>query len=157
MVKASVSSVGKSYKKLEPQIEAILKKLPALTKKGGFFVYPERSRRADVYLVDNTTMRKLNRVYRGKPRKIAGRSRGANKATNVLAFPAPKEFVLPPKTPKSLGEIYLAPDYIKKSHEDIVYLLIHGFLHLLGFDHEKKGDTMKMQRKEKQLLAKLRT
>ena len=133
MNKVSVASVGKSYKKLEPQMEGVLKKLINLTKKWKFT--------ASVYLIDNETMRKLNRIHRRK-----------NKTTNVLSFVSPKDFIVPPKTPKTLGEIYLAPDYIKNHKEDIVYLLIHGFLHLLGFEHERKNDTIRMQKMEKNLL-----
>ena len=97
-----------------------------------------------VFLVDNATMKKLNRESRSK-----------NQVTNVLAFPAPKDFLLPPGVPKTLGEIYLAPDYIEKKGEDPIFLLVHGFLHLLGFDHKGKSDTMKMQKAEKWLLHKL--
>lgn len=138
MIKVAVTSVGKNFKKLEPEIASILKKLLILTKKGNF--------PASLFLVDNLTMRKLNRTHRGE-----------NKTTNVLSFRASKGFIMPPKSPKVLGEIYLAPDYIKKHNEDIVYLLIHGLLHLLGFDHKGKSDTISMQLKEKKLLKQLRT
>lgn len=144
MNKVFVSSVGKSYKKLEPQIAGILKKLINLTKKGKFLACPEPVEWVSVYLIDNETMRKLNRIHRKK-----------NKTTNVLSFVPPKNFVMPPNAPKTLGEIYLAPDYIKKHDEDIVYLLIHGFLHLLGFEHERKNDTISMQRKENKLIKKI--
>ncbi|MDP1689160.1 MAG: rRNA maturation RNase YbeY [bacterium] len=137
MNKVSVTSVGKSYKKLEPQMASVLKKLISLTKKGDFFT--------SLYLVDNRTMRKLNRDYRKK-----------DKVTNVLSFVPPKGFIMPSNVPKTLGEIYLAPDYIRIHNEDIVYLLIHGFLHLLGFEHERKNDTIRMQKMEKHLLHKIK-
>lgn len=72
---------------------------------------------------------------------------------NVLAFPAPKNFPRPdlPKGVKPLGEIYLNLDYIKKQKESIEKMLIHGFLHLLGYDHQKKSDRITMEKKEKQL------
>lgn len=142
------------YKKLVPELAKAIRKLLRTTKNTG--------RRVSVNLIDDPTMRKLNRVYRGK-----------NKTTDVLAFPAPTPIWGSPMSGrkktiniwdiglrgsrKSLGEIYLAPDYIKKQQEDIVYLLVHGFLHLLGFDHKGKNDSMKIQRKEKELLIKLMT
>lgn len=74
---------------------------------------------------------------------------------NVWAFPAAKKFPRPDIKEKSLGEIYLNPDYIEKHDEDLVFMLVHGTLHLLGYDHEKKNDTIIMQKKEQQLLGKL--
>ncbi len=74
---------------------------------------------------------------------------------NVLAFPAPKNFPRPDLgQAKPLGEIYLNPTHIKQREENLNYLLIHGFLHLLGYDHVKKNDRMMMERKEKRLLNK---
>lgn len=73
---------------------------------------------------------------------------------NVLAFPAPRFFYRPDIKQKNLGEIYLNPDYIKKNSENLAYMLIHGFLHLLGYDHKKKGDRLNMEHKEVKLLSK---
>ena len=81
---------------------------------------------------------------------------------NVLSFPAPKKFPRPDigKKYKYLGEIYLNPDYIAKEHLEITedklrYMLIHGFLHLLGYDHKKKDDIIRMEKKEARLLEQL--
>ena len=71
---------------------------------------------------------------------------------NVLAFPAPKNFYRPDiKSEKSLGEIYLNPQYIKERGENLTNMLTHGFLHLLGYDHKKNRDKLKMEKKEKSL------
>lgn len=78
---------------------------------------------------------------------VGGRLMGKN----VLAFPAPKGFFRPDVKEKPLGEIYLNPAYIKQHREDLGYMLIHGFLHILGYDHKKKSDRIKMERKERQL------
>lgn len=126
----------RKYQKLEPKIKKVLSKLLLFTKKSQGSV--------SVFLVDNATMKKINQQSRSK-----------NQVTNVLAFPRPKSLILPPDSKKYLGDIYLAPDYIKKHNEDIVYVLIHGFLHLLGFDHRKKDDNIKMSRKEQHLLKRL--
>ncbi len=71
---------------------------------------------------------------------------------NVLAFPAPRRFPRPDVAGKPLGEVYLNPDYIRAHGENLTYLLVHGFLHLLGYDHKKKGDIIRMEKKEKQLM-----
>lgn len=71
---------------------------------------------------------------------------------NVLAFPAPKNFPRPDIPGKTLGEIYLNPDYIKRNSENLLYMVIHGFLHLLGYDHKKEGDRIRMEKMEQKLL-----
>lgn len=71
---------------------------------------------------------------------------------NVLAYPAPRNFPRPDLFGKeSLGEIHLNPDYIKRHNQNIILMLIHGLLHLLGYDHQKKSDRMKMERMERKL------
>lgn len=74
------------------------------------------------------------------------------KATNVLAYPEPKGIPHPETRKKFLGEIYLNPGYIKKRGEDMKYLAIHGLLHLLRYDHKRRTDRIKMEKKEQQLL-----
>ncbi len=87
-------------------------------------------------------MRKLNLEYRGQ-----------DKTTNVLSFSYPPSF---PKInnglPRLLGEVYLDKRFIKKKGENIDYLLVHGLLHLLGLDHERYDDRVKMERMEKKIL-----
>jgi rRNA maturation RNase YbeY len=76
---------------------------------------------------------------------------------NVHSFEAPKDFPRPDIKPyESLGEIYLCPDYIKKKKQDLALMLVHGMLHLLGYDHKKKGDRIKMEKKEEELLNELK-
>ncbi len=89
---------------------------------------------------------KLNQIFKLQPGQVEVYIVGdAFMKKNVLAFPAPKNFPRPdlPKGVKPLGEIYLNPGSEK--------MLIHGFLHLLGYDHQKKSDRMEMEKKEKQL------
>lgn len=81
---------------------------------------------------------------------------------NVLAFPEPAGFPRPDikKGLKMLGEIYLNPDYIHKEQLEIAgdklaYMLIHGFLHILGYDHMKKDDRLVMEKREQQLLKQI--
>lgn len=82
---------------------------------------------------------------------------------NVHSFPGLKDFPRPDlRRRRDLGEIYLCPNYIRKeakvgkwgggSYKELFFrLLIHGFLHLLGYDHKKKGDKIKMNKKEQEL------
>jgi len=73
---------------------------------------------------------------------------------NVLSYVAEGEFPRPDLNEKYLGEIYLNPFYIKKNGEDLLYMLFHGLLHIAGYDHKKKNDRIKMERKEKIIFAK---
>lgn len=93
----------------------------------------------EVYLVNGQRMRRLNKRFRGK-----------NRATNVLSFQKPKDF-----PGQELGEVYLDPLYIQKHKEDLTLMLVHGVLHVLGYDHKKKYDRISMQKKESELLSKL--
>jgi rRNA maturation RNase YbeY len=74
---------------------------------------------------------------------------------NVLALPVPKDFPRPDIKGKFLGEIYLNPEYIEHEGEDIFFMALHGFLHLLGYDHKKKSDRIIMESKEKELFPKI--
>lgn len=115
----------------------------AFFKEGDFFL--------DIYLVDNKEIRRLNKKFRGK-----------DKDTNVLSFKEPEKFPHPEIIEKKnkkfsgkfkhLGEIYLAPEYIKKHNEDISRLLLHGILHLFGYTHSGKNDTIKMTKWENEIM-----
>ncbi len=97
-----------------------------------------------ISFVDDETISELNNTYRN-----------INRATDVLSFPQDGpdfsilgDIVISVDTAKSHAVIY------KNTYEfEIKKLLVHGILHLLGFDHKKKKETMIMREKEKELLA----
>jgi len=93
----------------------------------------------EVYLISSQRIQRLNKKFRGK-----------NRPTNVLSFQKPKDF-----PGQELGEVYLDPLYIQKHKEDLTLMLVHGVLHVLGYDHKKKYDRISMQKKESELLSKL--
>ena len=76
--------------------------------------------------------------------------RGKNKTTSVLSFQEPRNFILPPSKQKKIGEIYLNLQF---SNSQIPQLLIHGLLHLLGYNHQKKSDRIRMEKKEKLVIS----
>jgi len=96
-----------------------------------------------IVLTNDIEIQKLNKQYRGK-----------DKPTNVLSF----EQELP-----ILGDIVLAYETIKKESKEqnksfkahFTHLLIHGLLHLLGFDHQAQQDADKMEGLEIELLKEL--
>ena len=119
--------LDKEAKKYEKYIKKQAKKLVKfLAKKGEI----------EVYLINGKRMRQLNRRFRGKDR-----------STNVLSFQKPKNF-----PGSKLGEVYLDPNYIKRHKESVDLMLVHGVLHILGYDHKKKDDRIKMEKKEARIL-----
>lgn len=104
-----------------------------------------------IRLVDPEEMNYLNHTYR----KI-------DKATNVLAFPSdhPDNIEL---DYHFLGDVILCPAVLKLESETLntplidhwAHIVIHGILHLLGYDHIKEDDALVMQGIETKLLAQL--
>lgn len=97
-----------------------------------------------VVLIDDARQQLLNRDYRG-----------FDKPTNVLAFSTDMD--TPPKgAPRLLGDITIAYETTAREAEaqdkslanHFSHLLVHGMLHLVGFDHESKADAEKMERME---------
>ena len=96
-------------------------------------------------LTDDAAVQILNRDYRGKDRP-----------TNVLSFPVVN-------APGLLGDIVLSRETLvreakigeKAVHDHLTHLIIHGLLHLLGYDHETERDAVVMEALEVQALAKL--
>ncbi len=115
----------------------------------------EVGRGLDVVLCGDRVMRRLNREFRQKDR-----------TTDVLSFSDPEGVPLPPDVPASpLGEVVVslpecrrqAADRDIDSGVELVRLIIHGTLHVLGFDHEIEVDRKCMEPRERQLRAWART
>tara|TARA_Y100000746_G_C15308903_1_gene368815 strand:- start:4 stop:465 length:462 start_codon:yes stop_codon:yes gene_type:complete len=94
-------------------------------------------------LSNNKNIKKLNKNFRKK-----------NKSTDILSFPLDKKTKILKKT--YLGDIIISYNYLDKPKsqdlklfkEKVIKIFIHGFLHLLGFDHIKNNDYSKMLRLE---------
>ena len=107
-----------------------------------------------VMLTDDAGIRTLN-----------GNWRGINKPTNVLSFPAlqPTGAGSPDDAPRMLGDIAIAYETTRKEADDeqkpfdhhLSHLAIHGFLHLMGYDHETDDDAEAMESLEQEILAQL--
>ncbi|MFA6495209.1 MAG: rRNA maturation RNase YbeY [Candidatus Paceibacterota bacterium] len=93
-----------------------------------------------LFLLPSTAMRRINRLWHH-----------ADQATNILSFSEPREFIHPPQTKKMLGEIYLCPAYIQAHGEAIDFLVVHGMLHLLGYDHVRQHDRLRMEKAERRI------
>jgi probable rRNA maturation factor len=107
-----------------------------------------------VMLTDDAGIRTLNSNWRG-----------IDKPTNVLSFPAlqPTGPGGPDDAPHMLGDIAIAYETMRREADDeqkpfdhhLSHLAVHGFLHLIGYDHEKDGDAETMETLEQEILAQL--
>jgi probable rRNA maturation factor len=104
-----------------------------------------------IRLTDDDEQRRLNRTYRGK-----------DAPTNVLAFPlADLASPLPPGSPMLLGDVVLAFETVqceaeaqgKPLADHVRHLVVHGVLHLLGFDHENEAAAAAMEAHEIEILG----
>ncbi len=95
---------------------------------------------------------------------LNGRWRGQEKPTNVLSFPAlplHSGAALQEKTP--LGDIAIAYETLVREAQEsgktasahLSHLVVHGFLHLAGYDHETDEEAEEMERLERDILARL--
>ena len=97
-------------------------------------------------LSNNDNIKKLNKYFRNK-----------NKSTDILSFPFNKKIKILKKT--YLGDIIISYNYINKPRSQkfmsfkkkLIKIFIHGFLHLLRFDHIKNKDYKKMLKEEKKI------
>lgn len=102
-----------------------------------------------VLFTDDESIRTLNAQWRGK-----------NTPTNVLSFPA--QSLQPGQRPGAmLGDIICAYETVRKEAElegkafdvHLTHLVVHGFLHLLGYDHENDTEAEEMEALERAILA----
>lgn len=97
---------------------------------------------------DDSAIAEINAEWRGK-----------DKPTNVLSFPAP-DMPVPEGEARHLGDIVLAHGVItreaaeqgKTLHDHTAHLIVHGVLHLLGYDHETDAEAEEMERLEAAIL-----
>lgn len=138
----------KAFPRMKRKIEEaaaiafLMAKKPRGLKKGALEV--------NILLANDTTIKKLNRDFRGM-----------DKATNVLSFPAAP---LPKKMKTEsvlLGDIILASGTVRREvkaenktlESHTIHLVVHGLLHLLGYDHMKAKDAKVMEKLECDILA----
>lgn len=114
--------------------------------------YPVRAYEVSVLLTDDARQQALNAEYRGK-----------DTSTNVLSFPASEDIdgAFPEDMALPLGDISLALETVRRESDGeglsfgdhFCHLLVHGMLHLAGFDHETDQDAEEMEALEIEILA----
>lgn len=100
---------------------------------------PEEISDVSIAFVDDGTMQSLNRKFRKK-----------NRTTDVLTFPADETYGDPDDDARPLGDIIISVEQAKRQAADenhslateVRYLVLHGVLHALGYDHETDNGEM---------------
>ena len=144
MIKVNVLSEDKSWSKKIKKKEIFFNNLCKFFPKK--FQFVNKKIYLTLLLSNNRNIKKLNKKFRNK-----------NKHTDILSFPFHQ------KSNKSreiyLGDIIISLNYMNKSKnlntadfkKNVVKIFIHGFLHLLDFDHIRKKDYIKMHNEEQKI------
>lgn len=128
----------------EPEAEAVARRaLEAAAQRLG------TGGEVSLVLADDAAVQVLNRTWRG-----------IDKPTNVLSFPAP---AAPAGPVRMLGDIAVAYETLRREAaaegksfaHHLAHLVVHGLLHLLGYDHETDSEAEIMERLETAILAEL--
>ena len=144
MIKVYVFSEEKAWSKSLKNKDLFFKKIcKAFPKK---YQFSNKKVSLTLLLSNNKNIKKLNKVFRNK-----------NKSTDILSFPLNKKTKFQKKI--YLGDIIISYNYLDKPKsqdlklfkQKVVKIFIHGFLHLLDFDHKTNKDYSKMLREENYL------
>ena len=144
MIKVNVLSEDKSWSKKIKKKEIFFNKICKYFPKK--FKFVNKRIYLTLLLSNNKNIKKLNKKFRNK-----------DKHTDILSFPFHQKSKRPSEI--YLGDIVISFNYMNKSKKlntadfkkNVVKIFIHGFLHLLDFDHIKKADYLKMQNEEQKI------
>ena len=119
-------------------------------------------------LKDNTEV-SLTFVHNPQIRELNAQYRGVDRATDVLSFaleddsddsPILLDPELAAQIPENLGDLFISIDKVgeqakflgQSNDRELGFLIVHGFLHLNGYDHEEKADEEKMFKLQEEIL-----
>ena len=144
MISVNVFSNEKAWSKRLKEKDLFFKKIcQAFPKK---YQFSNKKINFSILLSNNRNIKKLNKEFRKK-----------NKSTDILSFPFNEKKKLSNQT--YIGDIIISYNYIDKPKtqklkffkEKLIKIFIHGFLHLIGFDHSKNKDYKKMLKEENRI------
>ena len=144
MISVNVFSEEKAWSKRLKNKDIFFKKIcKAFPKKYKFL---NKKVTFTLLLSNNKNIKKLNKFFRNK-----------NKPTDVLSFPISKKIKLTSEI--YIGDIIISLNFINEPKsqsskffkEKLIKTFIHGFLHLLNFDHKKNKDYKKMLKEENRI------
>ena len=144
MINVNVFSEERAWSRKLKKKELFFKKIcEAFPKK---YQFKDKQVSFSLLLSNNKSIKRLNKNFRNK-----------NKPTDVLSFPFWKKVKITKTT--YIGDIVISYDFMNKPKKlklenfkkRLIKTFIHGFLHLLNFDHKKFKDYKKMSKKEEQI------
>jgi len=144
MINIEVFSEEKAWSKKLKKKEIFFKKICSSFPKK--YQFPNKKINLTLLLSNNKCIRKLNKDFRNK-----------NKSTDILSFPFNKKIKISKET--YIGDIIISFNFMDKPksqnlkifREKVVKTFIHGYLHLLGFDHIENKEYKKMLNEEEKL------
>ena len=144
MINIEVFSEEKAWSKKLKKKEIFFKKICSSFPKK--YQFPNKKINLTLLLSNNKCIRKLNKDFRNK-----------NKSTDILSFPFNKKIKISKET--YIGDIIISFNFMDKPksqnlkifREKVVKTFIHGYLHLLGFDHIKNKEYKKMLNEEEKI------
>ncbi|WP_430437533.1 rRNA maturation RNase YbeY [Oceanibaculum nanhaiense] len=146
-LEVAVDVADPAWQAAVPGLEGLVERaaLAALAEAGA----PDGPAELAVRLTDDAELQALNRQYRGKDRP-----------TNVLSFPGDADDALPGE-PAPLGDLALAYGTVareaseqgKSLADHLSHLIVHGTLHVLGYDHETEAEAAEMEALEVRILS----
>ena len=144
MIEVEVFSEEKAWSKKLRKKELFFKKICKLFPQK--YQFPNKEISLTLLLSNNRFIKKLNKDFRNK-----------NKSTDILSFPLAKKTSITKST--YIGDIIISYNFmnkpksqnIKNFKEKVVKIFIHGYLHLLGFDHIKDKDYKIMVSEEEKI------
>ena len=144
MINIDVFSEERAWSKKLKKKELFFKQICKLFPKK--YQFPNKKISLTLLLSNNKSIKKLNKNFRNR-----------NKSTDVLSFPFNKKIKISKIT--YIGDIIISYNFMNKPKsqnlkifkEKVIKTFIHGFLHLIGFDHIKDKDFKKMLNEEERL------
>ena len=144
MINIDVFSEEKAWSKKLKKKELFFKKICSLFPKK--YRFPNKKVSLTLLLSNNRGLKKLNKDIRNK-----------NQSTDILSFPFNKKIKISKIT--YIGDVIISYNFIDKPKsqnlrvfkEKVIRTFIHGFLHLLGFNHIRNKDYKRMLKEEKKL------
>ena len=144
MINIDVFSEEKDWSKKLKKKELFFKKICSLFPKK--YQFPNKKVSLTLLLSNNMGIKRLNKYFRSK-----------NKSTDIISFPFNKKIKISKIT--YMGDIIISYNFmdkpksqnLKSFKEKVIKTFIHGFLHLLGYDHVKNKDYKKMLNEEEKL------
>lgn len=129
----------------KPDLPKVIERALAALHKQSYIDSSTAHGQVDIFFTKNSILRQLKKEWLHKDMAVV----------DVLSFPENQDFPDPERKHLHLGEIHINSTIARTRPRRSVFLALHGLLHLLGYRHESKRDTIEMEKMEHVLLEAL--